>query len=88
MPGGTAPRPGASPARLLYRSSPGTHHDHVLPWLTGPQLSTLWRVPLGTVKRWAHEDSWPRTSTRPTRYDPDAAQRTYENRRVPGSTGV
>ena len=57
-------------------------HDRVLPWLTGPQLAALWRVPVGTVKRWAHEDRWPRTLTRPTRYDPEAAQDGHDRRRA------
>lgn len=56
-------------------------HDQVLPWQTGPQLAALWRVPLGTVRYWASVDRWPRTHTRPTRYDPEAAQASYERRR-------
>lgn len=51
-----------------------------LPWLTADQLARLWRVPVGTVWRWASEDRWPRTRSRPTRYDPEAAQAGHDRR--------
>lgn len=59
----------------------------MLPWQTGPQLAALWRVPLGTVRYWASVDHWPRTHTRPTRYDPEAAQASYERRRHGNGSG-
>ena len=54
----------------------------MLPWQTAPDLAALWRVPVGTVRRWASEDRWPRTVTRPVRYDPEYAQDSYDRRRA------
>ena len=56
--------------------------------MSGPELAKVWRIPLGTVRRWASEDRWPRTRTRPVRYDPEAAQVSYERRRVADHTGA
>ena len=50
-------------------------------WLTAADLARLWRIPLPTIWRWASEDQWPRTRTRPVRYDPDAAQASLDRRR-------
>lgn len=41
--------------------------------MTAQDLADLWEIPVGTVWRWASEDSWPRTRTHPRRYDPEAA---------------
>jgi len=52
------------------------------PMLTYAQLSQLLRVPIGTLKRWAHEDDWRRLDGRPSRYHHDDAQRSYDARRL------
>ena len=51
-------------------------------WLTSSQLSALWSVPLGSVWRWAHEDTWRRLDRRPKRYHLDDAQRSFDTRRL------
>jgi hypothetical protein len=50
-------------------------------WMQAKELAAIWRVPVGTVRYWASVEQWPRTITRPTRYDPQVAQDTYERRR-------
>lgn len=50
------------------------------PMLTLAQISQLLRTPVGTLKRWAHEDEWRRVPGRPTRYHADDAQASYERR--------
>jgi hypothetical protein len=53
-------------------------------WPTANDLAGMWRMPIGTVYRWAHEDRWRRTEPglRPVRYDPADARRSYEARRA------
>lgn len=53
------------------------------PMLTAAQLSQIFRIPVGTLQRWAGEDDWRRTSTptargRITRYHHDDAQASYD----------
>lgn len=52
-------------------------------WLTGPQLSEMFRVPFPTVRRWAAEDTWRRhpDGKRPTRFHVDDAGASFERRR-------
>lgn len=46
--------------------------------MSAAELAFVWRVPVRTVRVWAVRERWPHTPARPYRYDPDAAQRTYE----------
>lgn len=57
-------------------------------WLTGPQLSELFRVPFSTIRRWASEDEWRRLDLRPRKYHMDDASTTYEQRRQPTTEGA
>lgn len=52
-------------------------------WLTGPQLSEMWRIPFSTVRRWASEDAWRRhpDGKRPTRFHADDAVASFDRRR-------
>jgi len=43
-------------------------------------LAKLYRVHPRTARRWAAEDRWRRTGTRPVRYSLADAQRSYEQR--------
>lgn len=47
-------------------------------WLTAVELSEVWDVPLKTVERWARVADWPSAGVRPSRYDTNAAQRTFD----------
>jgi hypothetical protein len=47
--------------------------------LSAKDLSALWRIPIGTIYRWAHEDHWRRTS-RPVRYHAGDAERGRQKR--------
>jgi len=51
-------------------------------WLTAAQLSQLLRVPLKTLQRWALEDQWRFTETRPRRYQHEDAQASYDAHRL------
>ena len=51
------------------------------PYLTMADIARLYRVHLRTVRRWAAEDRWRRTGTRPVRYALADAQVSYEGRR-------
>lgn len=64
--------------RALARRLRGTKDA----WLTGPQLSEMWRLPFSTVRRWAAEDGWRRhpDGKRPTRFHVDDAVAGYERR--------
>jgi hypothetical protein len=53
--------------------------------MSATELAAIWRVPAGTVRRWASEDKWPRTRFRPIRFDPEKAQESYDRRRVKAS---
>jgi len=46
--------------------------------MSATELATLWRIPVERVRVWAVRYDWPRTRTRPYRYDPLPAQETYE----------
>ena len=48
--------------------------------MSAAELAAIWRIPVSTVRRWASEDAWPRTRTRPIRYDPDTAQDSHDRR--------
>ena len=50
------------------------------PYLTMADIARLYRVHLRTVRRWAAEDRWRRTGTRPVRYALADAQVSYEQR--------
>lgn len=58
-----------------------------LPWSAVILMSTadvahLLRIPIGTLHRWAHEDSWERYGTRRRRlWDIDVAQASHDRRR-------
>ena len=51
------------------------------PYLTAADIARIYRVPRGTVWRWAHEDGWRRTRLRPVRYHMDDVHTTYTKRR-------
>lgn len=51
------------------------------PMLTASQLSQLFRVPVGTVHYWAHEDTWRRDGEKPRRYHSEDAQASFDRRR-------
>lgn len=43
----------------------------------------IFRVPTGTLRRWAHEDSWtPHSSPRWRRWELDQVQASYDRRRA------
>jgi len=42
-------------------------------YVTARDLARLFRVPVGTIYRWASEDQWRRTRYRPIRYHIDDA---------------
>lgn len=46
-------------------------------WLTAAQLSQLFRIPIGTLQRWASEDKWRRLDGRPVRYHADDFERSH-----------
>jgi uncharacterized protein YjcR len=50
------------------------------PYLTMADLAKLYRVHPRTARRWAAEDRWRRTGTRPVRYHLADAQQSYEQR--------
>lgn len=50
------------------------------PYLTMADLARIYRVHESTARRWAREDAWRRTGTRPVRYSAADAQRSYEQR--------
>jgi uncharacterized protein YjcR len=50
------------------------------PYLTMADLAKLYRVHPRTARRWAAEDRWRRTGTRPVRYSLADAQQSYEAR--------
>ena len=51
--------------------------------MSAAELATLWRIPVERVRVWAVRYDWPRTRTRPYRYDPVLAQETYERLATP-----
>lgn len=54
--------------------------DH---WETTAGISTLFRVPAGTVYRWASEDRWRRRGTRRNRrWNVEDAQESHDRRRA------
>ena len=53
---------------------------------TATELSRFFHTPIGTIYRWASEDRWPRTSSRPVRYSMHAATvSATRRRRTPSS---
>ena len=50
------------------------------PYLTMADIARLYRVHLRTARRWAAEDRWRRTGTRPVRYHLGDVQVSYETR--------
>ncbi|SRR6266566_1611254 len=49
---------------------------------TAADLAHIYRVPIGTIYRWASEDQWRRTRTaHPVRYNAHDAQASYDRRR-------
>lgn len=48
--------------------------------MTAADLARIFRVPLGTIYRWAHEDGWKRHGW-PRVYDMDDVQESYDRRR-------
>lgn len=51
-------------------------------WCTAADIAHMFRVPIGTVHRWASEDKWPRITGRPTLYDIDSASTSHRRRRA------
>jgi uncharacterized protein YjcR len=51
-----------------------------VPYLPLADLAKLYRVHPRTARRWAAEDRWRRTGTRPVRYHLADAQQSYEAR--------
>jgi hypothetical protein len=51
-----------------------------LQYLTVDDLAHLFKVSTRTARRWAAEDSWRRTRTRPLRYSVEDCQRSYDRR--------
>lgn len=49
---------------------------------TAADLSRVLHAPLGTIYRWASEDHWPRTNTRPVAYQFAAAEASATRRRA------
>lgn len=56
-----------------------TRTDQAGEYVTARALAQMFRVPLGTIYRWASEDRWRRTRYRPIRYHIDDAS---ESRRA------
>ena len=52
------------------------------PYLTMGDLLRIYRISEATGRRWAREDAWRRTASRPVRYSLADAQRSYEERHV------
>jgi len=50
------------------------------PYLSLSDLARIYAVHPRTARRWAAEDKWRRTGTRPVRYSLADAQRSYEAR--------
>ena len=51
-------------------------------WISARELAAIYRVPIGTIYRWANEDDWPRIGWgRHTRYQHERAEETYHARR-------
>jgi hypothetical protein len=51
-------------------------------WRSARELSDVWRVPIGTVRRWASEDNWPRIPGYPVLYDGEKAEDSYARRKA------
>jgi uncharacterized protein YjcR len=51
-----------------------------VPYLPLADLAKIYRVHPRTARRWAAEDRWRRTGTRPVRYSLADAQQSYEQR--------
>ncbi len=49
--------------------------------LSAADLATLFRVPVGTIYYWAHDDHWRRTKGRPVLYHHADANASYARRR-------
>jgi uncharacterized protein YjcR len=52
------------------------------PYLSLADITRIYRVHPATIRRWAREDQWRRTTTRPVRYHLGDAQQSYEDRRA------
>jgi hypothetical protein len=51
--------------------------------VTTADAAKLFKVPTGTLLRWAHEDRWPRDKRiRPRLWDFDKVQASYDRRRA------
>ena len=50
------------------------------PYLTMSDIARIYRVHISTARRWAREDAWRRTTTRPVRYALAGAQASYDKR--------
>lgn len=50
------------------------------PYLTMADIARIYAVHLRTARRWAAEDRWRTTGTRPKRWSLADAQRSYEQR--------
>jgi len=52
-------------------------------WWTPAELAQIYRVPIGTIYRWASEDGWRRVRRgRAVRYHGGDAQRSHDRRRT------
>jgi len=56
-------------------------------WWTAAELAKLYRVPTGTIYRWASEDKWRRSRRgQQVRYHGGDAQRSFDRRRLAAAT--
>ncbi len=69
------------------------HQPVTGPAATAADLAAQYHVTIRTTRRWASEDNWRRTITRPVRYSLDDADASYRKRRAshprpPGLTSL
>lgn len=57
-------------------------------YLTAAQLARIYHTPRPTIYRWASEDHWRRTRTRPTRYHTGDADTSYHKRHPETATSL
>jgi hypothetical protein len=54
-------------------------------WISMPDACRIYGITEGTARRWAREDAWARTATRPRLYRLTDVQCSYDRRRAPGA---
>ena len=57
-------------------------------YLTAAALARIYHTPRPTIYRWASEDHWRRTRTRPTRYHTGDADTSYHKRHPETATSL